>query len=67
MNKAELKNQALLEKISQLTTNYENQAAEYRVEVTILNQQVKELQEENNQLKAKEENVVLEEDQELDS
>ena len=32
----ELKNQALLEKVSSLTTNYENQIADLRVEVTML-------------------------------
>jgi hypothetical protein len=32
----ELKVQALLERISQLTASYENQAADYRVEITEL-------------------------------
>lgn len=35
MDRNELKVQALLEKISSLTTNYENQIADLRVEVTL--------------------------------
>ena len=36
LQRSEWKNQALLEKISSLTTNYENQVADLRVEVTLL-------------------------------
>lgn len=35
MDKSSLKIQALLEKISSLTTNYENQVADLRVELTM--------------------------------
>lgn len=40
----ELKNQALLEKVSSLTTNYENQIADLRVEVTILTSELQNAQ-----------------------
>lgn len=43
MDRNELKVQALLEKISSLTTNYENQVAELRVDVTLLSQEKQEL------------------------
>jgi uncharacterized protein YeeX (DUF496 family) len=39
MDRKDLKIQALLEKITQLTTQYENQAADYRVEITMLTQE----------------------------
>ena len=42
----ELKNQALLEKISSLTANYENQIADLRVEVTLLANQLQTLENE---------------------
>ena len=42
----ELKNQALLEKISSLTTNYENQIADLRVEMTVLSQDLNSTREE---------------------
>lgn len=42
----ELKNQALLEKISSLTTNYENQIADLRVEMTVLAQDLNSTREE---------------------
>lgn len=35
-DRKDLKIQALLEKVSSLTTNYENQVADLRVEVTLL-------------------------------
>jgi hypothetical protein len=44
MDRNELKIQALLEKISNLTANYENQVADYRVEITFLTQRVEELE-----------------------
>lgn len=44
MDRNELKIQALLEKISSLTAQYENQAADYRVEITFLTQRVEELE-----------------------
>lgn len=44
MDRNELKIQALLEKISSLTANYENQVADYRVEITLLSQRVEELE-----------------------
>lgn len=43
MDRKELKIQALLEKISNLTTNYENQVADLRVELTVLGKEVEEL------------------------
>lgn len=42
-NREELKNKALLERVSMLTTSYENQDAERRVDITLLAQQVEEL------------------------
>lgn len=44
MDRNELKVQALLEKVSSLTANYENQAADYRVEITLLTQKIQELE-----------------------
>lgn len=41
----ELKNQALLEKVGSLTTNYENQVADLRVEVTMLMNELAETRE----------------------
>lgn len=46
MDRNELKVQALLEKISNLTTNYENQVADLRVEVTMLTQELQRTQSE---------------------
>lgn len=43
MDRKDLKIQALLEKISSLTTNYENQVADLRVELTISEQDNDEL------------------------
>ena len=43
MDRKELKIQALLEKVSSLTTSYENQLADFRVEITILSQELQEL------------------------
>lgn len=43
MDRNELKVQALLEKISSLTANYENQVADLRVEVTIVTHERDEL------------------------
>lgn len=58
MNREELKNRALLERISTLTTSYENQDAERRIDITVLTQQkeeaekrVTELEEENQRLR----------------
>lgn len=42
----ELKNQALLEKVSSLTTNYENQIADLRVELTVVSQELQHVQQE---------------------
>lgn len=39
-DRKDLKIQALLEKITMLTTQYENQCADYRVEVTLLNDEL---------------------------
>ena len=58
MDRNELKIQALLEKISSLTANYENQVADYRVEITLLTQRVEEL--ENQQEGAGETSVEVE-------
>lgn len=60
-----LKVQALLEKISNLTTNYENQVADMRVDITILGQENQELKAEVESLRpeAREDaDVVSEED-----
>lgn len=46
MDRNELKTQALLEKISSLTTNYENQIADLRVEVTMLSNELQHTQQE---------------------
>lgn len=43
MDRNELKVQALLEKISNLTAQYENQVADFRVELTMLNQENEQL------------------------
>lgn len=43
-DRKDLKIQALLEKVSSLTTNYENQVADLRVEVTMLSQALQEAQ-----------------------
>lgn len=47
MDRNAMKVQALLEKISALTTNYENQIADMRVELTITRQELQ-LERENN-------------------
>lgn len=49
-DRKDLKIQALLEKISQLTTQYENQAADYRVEITMHGADVQRLTQENQEL-----------------
>ena len=41
----DLKITALLEKISRLTAQYENQEADYRVEITVLSRRLREAQE----------------------
>lgn len=46
--KLELKVQALLERVSSLTSNYENQIADLRVEITTLVQELQRLSEESN-------------------
>ena len=46
----ELKNQALLERVSEITTTYENRVADLRVEVTLLTQQKQALEQEVNRL-----------------
>lgn len=45
IDRNELKVQALLEKISNLTANYENQIADLRVELTIISEELRELNE----------------------
>lgn len=50
-NRNELKSQALLERVSQLSTQYENQLADYRVEMTMLASQKQELESEIGQLR----------------
>lgn len=46
MNKEQLKNQALVESISNLTANYENKVADLRVEITQLTQSLNEANQE---------------------
>lgn len=46
MDRNELKVQALLEKISSLTTGYENQVADLRVEITMLSNELQHTQQE---------------------
>ena len=46
MDKKDLKNQALLETVSEITTNYENRVADLRVEVTVLTAEKQALEEE---------------------
>lgn len=46
MDRNELKVQALLEKISSLTTGYENQIADLRVEITMLAENLQQTQNE---------------------
>jgi len=46
MDRNELKVKALLERVSVLTSQYENQDADRRVEITVLTQQVQDLQRE---------------------
>ena len=52
MDRNELKVQALLEKISNLTAQYENQVADFRVELTMLNQENEQLRTRISELKA---------------
>lgn len=52
MDKKDLKIQALLEKISSLTTNYENTAADLRVELTVAIQEKEALTQVNAELMA---------------
>lgn len=52
MDRNELKVQALLEKVSNLTTNYENQVADLRVDVTLLSQENNSLKQELEALRA---------------
>lgn len=48
-----LKIEALLQKISSIVTNYENQVADLRVEVTVLTEEVNRLQSELDEEKEK--------------
>lgn len=57
MDRNELKIQALLEKVSSLTANYENQVADLRVELTLVS---KELAEKKAELESKGEDVQAE-------
>lgn len=52
MDRKDLKIQALLEKISSLTTNYENQVAELRVDLTITSNELQEVKAELEALRA---------------
>lgn len=47
MDRNELKNQALLERVSGLTAEYENKVADLRVELTMLSQELEALKSEN--------------------
>jgi hypothetical protein len=51
MDRKDLKIQALLEKISSLTTSYENNAADLRVELTLASQERDQVQQELEGLK----------------
>lgn len=44
-DRKDFKIQALLEKISSLVTNYENEVSDYRVEITLLTREVQRLRE----------------------
>lgn len=46
LQRSQLKVQALVEKISELTSNYENQCADYRVDITLLSNYVERLENE---------------------
>ena len=55
MDKNELKNQALLERVSSLTTQYENQVADLRVELTLVSQERDQLRSELDSYKSRDE------------
>ena len=57
VDRKDLKIQALLEKVSSLTTNYENTAADLRVELTITVNDNARLKAENDQLRAEVEDL----------
>lgn len=51
VQKKDLKIQALLEKVSELTAEYENKCADYRVDLTLYAKYLEQMQEELEQLK----------------
>lgn len=55
MDKNQLKIQALLEKISNLTTNYENQIADLRVDLTMTTQELQDAVQRIEEYKVREE------------
>lgn len=57
--KQELKIRALLEKISSLTTNYENQVADLRVELTLVTEQLEQLAQQMEEMRAVDEERAL--------
>lgn len=61
LDRKDLKNQALLERVSNLTAQYENQSADLRVEYTLLEQEYRRVLNELEALKAEPEDVPVEE------
>lgn len=59
MDKNELKVQALLERVSNLTAEYENKVADLRVELTMLSQEVASLRDGSSKSDASVEGVVV--------
>lgn len=54
LDRKDLKSQALLEKVSQLTTQYENQIADLRVELTVVQYENENLRQELESTKSEE-------------
>lgn len=51
MDRNELKSQALLERVSEISTTFESRVADLRVEITLQSQEIAELKQENERLK----------------
>jgi uncharacterized coiled-coil protein SlyX len=62
MDRKDLKIQALLEKLSQVSTQKENEIADLRVELTIVSQELNELRAEKEGENAEEESPALTDD-----
>ncbi len=59
MNSAELKSQGLLGRIAKITSTYENEIADLRVDFTLLSQEAERLTKENEELRAENESLKL--------